>query len=420
MRRVALRLLRPTTVALLAGAAVWALTANALWDSTVPASLRLPDLEPSRFFSESFLRRSASYERFLYVDGLLATATLLAVLALYAWRGHRLMRESAAGRIGTGMLLGMLGFAIVWLAEIPFGLAAVWWERRHGVYDEGYLDWLVASFFSLGSVFLFVSAGLALAMGLAGALRRWWWAAAAPLFVGLALLFSYVSPFLVPGTAPLRDPVLLAEARALERMNGLTDTRMRVQDVHRFTNASNAQAAGFGATQSVILWDTLLDGRFSREEVRVAVAHELAHLAHDDPLRRVGWLALFLVPAAALIARLTRRRGGMARPEAVPVALFALVALQLLATPLLNVASRHEEAAADWSALIATRDPDAVRSLMRRFATTGLSSPDPPAWPFALYSTHPTFMERIGMAHAWEDWSRRSTGVATSGIRRPR
>ncbi|HMB52095.1 MAG TPA: hypothetical protein VKU40_02180, partial [Thermoanaerobaculia bacterium] len=130
---MSVRLPRPAALLLLAAAAaLWALAAYALWDTTVPASARFPDLDASRFFGDVFLERSETYERFLGVLGLLATATLLIVFALYAKRGHRLMRESAAGRIGTGMLLGMLGFAILWLAELPFGLAAVWWQRRYG------------------------------------------------------------------------------------------------------------------------------------------------------------------------------------------------------------------------------------------------------------------------------------------------
>jgi Zn-dependent protease with chaperone function len=411
LRRLALRLTRPATLALLVGVALWAWGAHALWSSTVPASLHLPHVDASRFFSASFLERSASYQRFLEIEGLLAAATLLVVLAVYARRGHRLMRESAAGRIGTGMLLGMLGFAVVWLAEVPFGLVAVWWERRHGVSHQGYLAWLVGSFFSLGATFLFISLALAVAMGLAGVLRRWWWVAAAPVFVGLALLFTFVSPYLVPSTSPLRDPQLLADARALERSEGVGNTEVRVQDVHRFTSAPNAEAAGFGATRTVILWDTLLDGRFSQREIRVVIAHEIAHLAHNDPLERVGWLALFLIPATALIARLTRSRGGLARPEAVPIALFVLVALQLILTPLSSMVSRRQEAAADWSALNATREPAADRALLRRLATTSMSAPDPPGWAYALYFTHPTIMQRIAMAYAWEERSRRPAAL---------
>ncbi len=393
-------------LALLAGAALWVWAARALWSSTVPGSLQTPHLDPHRFFDDSFLARSSSYERFLEIDGLLASLTLVAVLAVYAWRGPGLMRESAAGRIGTGMLLGMLGFAVVWLAEVPFGLAAVWWQRRHHVSHQSYLGWLLESFLGLGSQFLFICLALAIAMGIAGVLRRWWWVVAAPVFVSLALLFSFVSPYLIPNTEPVRSPHLLSDARGLERSEGVSPPKLVVQDVHRFTDAPNAESTGFDSTSTVVLWDTLLDGRFNRAEIRMVMAHELGHLAHDHTLKQVGWLALFLIPVTALIAFATRKRGGLARPEAIPLAILVFVVVQLLATPLTNMVSRRVEAEADWSALQATHEPATMRALMKKLSTTSLSSPDPPGWSYALYATHPTAMQRIEMTYAWEKWSR--------------
>jgi STE24 endopeptidase len=391
-----------TALALVAGIALWLIAARALWHSSVPGALRLPHLNPAQWFSQSFLRRSASYERFLDVDALLGTVVLLAVLVLYAKRGHTLMRESAAGRIGTGMLLGMLGFGLVWLAEVPFTLAAIWWERRHGVSHQGYLAALAESWAGLGSKFLFVSLALAISMALAGVLRSWWWTVAAPLFVGLALLSSFLSIYLIPATHPLHNPTELADFRALARAEGVSGTRAYVQNVHRFTTAPNAEAVGFGPTRGVIVWDTLLDGRFSRGEIRVVLAHELGHLAHHHTVKRVGWLALFLIPAAALIARLTRKRGGLSQPEAIPVALLVLVVLQVLVLPAQNLVSRREEAEADWASLQTTHDPIAARGLFRELATTSLSDPNPPAWSYLLDADHPTIMQRIAMTEAWQ------------------
>ena len=393
---------RPATFAVLAVAALWIWAAHALWDSTALPSLHLPQLDPHRFFGEAFLRRSATYERFLAIEGLLASVTLVAVLAIYARRGQRLMRESAAGRVGTGMLLAMLGFALVWLAEAPFGLVALWWERRYHVSHQGYVSYLLGSFLGLGSKFVFVCVGVAVAMGLAGAMRRWWWLAAAPAFAGLILLFVFVSPYLIPETSAVRSPALQVEASALERIEGSGKARLRVQDVHRFTTAPNAESTGLGPSRTVVLWDTLLHDGFSRPEIRFVIAHEVGHLAHEDPLKRVGWLALFLVPALGAIAFFARRRGGLAQPEAVPVALLVLVVAQLLAAPLLNVVTRRQEAAADWAALAATREPATDRALMRRLAAKSLADPDPPSWVYGLYENHPTIMQRIAMADAWE------------------
>ena len=389
-------------VALAAGAALWALAAHRLWHTTVPPGLSPSHEDPRASFSAAFLARSASYERFLAIDGLLAVVALLGVVALYARHGHRLMRESAAGPIGTGMLLGMLGLGIVWLAEVPFGLAAVWWERRHHVSHQGYLASLVEGFLGLGGTFLAVSIALLIAMGLARVLRSWWWLVAAPLFAGLALLMAFLSIYLIPDTHPLTRAPQLADTRALAREEGVPGTRVRVQNVARFTTAPNAEAVGLGSTRRVILWDTLLDGRFSRREIRAVIAHELGHLAHRHILKGVGWLALFLLPAAGLIALATRRRGGLALPEAVPIALLVLVALNVLTLPLRNVVTRRMEAEADWTALRATHDPAGARALFHRLATTSLADPDPPGWSFLLSGDHPTIAQRIAMTRAWE------------------
>ncbi|HEX7278725.1 MAG TPA: M48 family metalloprotease [Solirubrobacterales bacterium] len=402
-----MRLLRAATLAVLLGLVLWVWVAQMLWSSIEPPSLDLPQLDPDSYFSDSFLERSASYERFLAIVWLLASLVLVAVLAVYARRGQQLSRESAAGRVGTGMLLAMLGFAIVWIAQAPFGLLALWWERRYDVADEGYVSYLLGSFLDLGSQFVFLCVGIGIMMGLAGVMRRWWWLAAAPAFLALSLLFAFLSPYLIPDNSPVSSPALRAEARALERIQNTEEARLRVQDADRFTDAPNAMAAGFGPTSTVILWDTLLDDDFSRSEVRFVLAHEIAHLAHKDTLKQVGWLALFLLPALALTALLTRRRGGLAQPEAVPVALLVLVVLQLAAAPLLNVASRRQEAAADWAALEATQDPAAARGLIRQLGTKSLNNPDPPFWVSGLYGSHPTLMDRIAMAHAWEERQRK-------------
>jgi len=383
-------------------AAAWAWAAHELWRSSVPAGLSLTQVDVHRFFSASFLRRSASFERFLEIDGVLADLVLVAVLVAYARGGHRLMRESAAGRIGTGILLGMLGFALVWLAQAPFELAAVWWERGHHVSRQGYVSALVESFLALGGQFVFVALALAVTMALAGRMRRWWWLPAAPLFAALALLSALVSPYLIAKTHPLQDPVLVADARELAAREHVRGTRVVVQDVPRAVTDPNAEAVGLGPTRRVVLWSTLTDGRFTRPEIAVVIAHELGHIAHGHLLKRVGWLALFLIPATALIALVARRRGGLGRPEAVPLALLVLVVLELATLPLRTMVSRHEEAEADWSALRATHDPVAARSLFRGLATASLGDPDPPAWSYVLFADHPTIAQRIAMTQAWE------------------
>ena len=393
-------------LALALAALAWLLAAHALWQSSVPAGLRLPHVAAGSLFDAHYLASSRSYELLLDIVGVLAELAVLAVLWIYARRGAVLMRESAAGPLGTGMLLGMLGFAFVWLVEVPFRLVAVWWERRHGVSHAGYVETVLSSFLALGGTFVFVSFALLVAMGLARITRRWWWLLAAPVFAALALLSVYVSPYLVPNTHALKDPVTKGEVAALARRERVPGTSAEVQDVRRFTTAPNAESVGFGPTRRVILWDTLLDGRFDRSEVRVVIAHELGHITHGHLLKRVAWLMLFLLPATALVALATARRGGLGRPEAVPLALLVFVALQLVAAPLMNVVSRRDEAEADWSALRATDDPQSARTLFVNLARTSHADPDPPAWSYVLFATHPSIVQRVAMADAWQQGAR--------------
>lgn len=382
-------------------AGVWIVAAALLWRSTLPDGLDLPAVDVARRFPADALREAERYERFYRWEWLASQAVLLLVLAAYARRGAVFVRESAAGPIGTGMLLGMIGFALVWLAQLPFRIAEVWWERRHGADEIGYLEALFANWFALGAEFLFVSTGLLVVMALARRLPRLWWAPATPVFVALIALFTFVYPYLVE-SEPLRDPELREAVREYGREQGVADVPVRVEPVSEWTSQPNAYAIGFGPSRRVFLWDTLVDGDFSDEEVSTVIAHEYGHHSRGHLPENLGWAALFFLPGAWVVARATRRRGGMGEPRAVPLALLVGVAFTTLTAPLENVVSRHLELEADWAALESTEDPAAARALFTSFTEEALADPDPPLWAHLLVDTHPTMAERIALADAWE------------------
>jgi STE24 endopeptidase len=324
------------------------------------------------------------------------------VLAVYARRGTRLMRESAAGPIGTGMVLGMLGLALAWLVQVPFAVLELWWQRRHDLSKASYLEQVFGGWLALGAEFLFLCFALLVVMALARRVGGWWWLPATPVFVGLAALFLFVGPYLTADTHPLDDPALRADARTFAREQGIEPIPVEVEDVHELTTAPNAEAMGLGPSRRIFLWDTLLDGRFSDAQVRVVLAHELGHHSRNHLPKALGWYALLAFPGTWLIGLAVRRRGGMGEPEAVPLSLFVLVALQLVALPFVNVVTRHVEAEADWVALETTRDPAAAEALFRGFTTTALAEPSPPTWSYLLLENHPTIEQRIAMAEAWK------------------
>jgi STE24 endopeptidase len=394
--------LRLATLAALAGA--WAATAFFLWSRTrVPSDLDLRGLPQESLFTSAFLQRAEHYQSFGYWMWLGQTLATLVVFALYAWRGPRFARESAAGPIGTGMLLAMLGFALVWLVSVPFSVLSLWWQRRYDQSDESYFTVVFGGWLALGVEFLFLSFSVLVVVGLANWFRRAWWIPSAAAFVGLAVLFTFIFPYLVPDTHPLRDPELRAAAAEIAEEQGVEGIPVRVEEVD--TKDANAYTTGIGPSRKIFLWSSLLDGRFSDGEVEVVLAHEYAHQSRNHLLKGIAWYALFAFPGTYLIALAVRRRGGMREPAAMPLALLVLVGLNLAALPFQNAISRHMEAEADWVALETTLDPASMENLFSGFTTTGLADPSPPTLAYLAFQGHPTLLQRIAMARAWEERS---------------
>jgi len=394
------RLLGLLVFGVLAGG--WLYAADRLWRTSVPDDLKLPHVNMNALVGASALHRAEHFSFVLDLFGIAGLLLPLIVLALYAKWGHRFMKESAAGPIGTGMLLAMLGIAILWMAMLPSNLGQLWWLRRYGIVKYGYADVVIGTWFALGAEFLGICLIILIVMGFARLLGDHWWLAGAPVFVGIALLVTFVQPYMM-GLEPLKDHAALVQAKErLAKKEGVANIPLEVENVSALTTAPNAEAMGLGPSRRIGLWNTILDGRFSEPELEVVVAHELAHHKHNDLWKGLGWYTLFVFPIAYLIARVTRRRGGMAVPLAVPLFLFAWVGLSVATLPIDNAFSRRLEAEADWTALQVTNDPQGARALFVNFVRTTNQDPNPPFWDPILFGSHPTEAQRIGMVDAWQ------------------
>jgi STE24 endopeptidase len=397
MSRIAL------VVAAVVIAVACALGGSALWDTIVPAGLELDTGSAAATFDREATEDAQGFEaliRWMFV----ATQVLtVATLFVYARRSGAFLKESAAGPIGTGFMLGILGICIVWLVSVPFGLVEVWWMRRHDTIEVHYLEHLFETFLGLGGQALSLCLVLLIAMGLARLLRSAWWLPGTALLAGVVALLAWGAPYLI-GTTGLEEPPndIATDAAPLAEKQGVEDVPVKVENVSEYINQPNAYAMGLGDTRRIVLWDTLVDD-FEREEVRSVVSHEFGHLQHDHIAKGIGWSALFALPAAFIVALLTRRwKGGLGNPAAVPTALLVVVVLQLLASPLTSASSRRYEAEADWAALEATRDPEAMVALHHGFTEEALSDPDPPGWFHWMFDSHPSGAERVAMARAWK------------------
>ena len=393
-----------TLVALAAG---WVVAAWLLWRTSVPGSLHLPHVDPHREFGAAILHRSARYDGFLRWLWVGATFIQLATLAVLALLGPKMARAWELGRVGKGVMVGAVTTLALWAVGLPFGFVSLWWGRRYGIEKQSYWEWALSQWPGLLGQVAGLTIALTILLLLAGRFRQRWWLLAGPLFVLIGLVLVLVLPYLQTiGTRPMHKTELAAQIRQLARKEGVGSTPVRIDKVRDQTTAANAMATGIGPSARVFIWDTFLDGRFTPGEIKVVAAHEFGHVAHRHIWKGIGWSALITIPGFFVVAVLTRRRGGMEKPEVVPFALLVLAVFGLLITPFGNAVSRRYEAEADWSALQATRDPRSAQSVFRKFTLYDLSQPNPPGWSYVWIDDHPTVVQRIAMARAWRSVER--------------
>ena len=366
----------------------------------MPSDLHVPSLTAEELFPQPLLDRTAAYARgarLLFLVGVLVhVSVLLALVRL----GPTLARRHRGPAVARGLQTLALVALVTWLAGLPVAVAAHWWRRRYGLSDAGYVEALLLSpWLELLGAFVLGCVALAVGMLLARRLGRRWWLAGAPALVLVGAGWTLLQPVvLAPKLDRLDDARLAAEIGRLGDREGVAVDRVEVRRASERTTRANAEVYGLGATRTVVLWDTLLDGRYTDAEIRFLVAHELGHVRAHHVWKGLGWLLLLAPPLIWLLARSVR----VDDPAEVPRAVLAVYLLGLLVLPVENAVSRRYEREADWLGVRATQEPRAAEATFRRFVRTNLTQPDPPRLVHLLLGTHPTPVERIELTRSRE------------------
>jgi STE24 endopeptidase len=396
------------TVAAIAVAevAVWLLRPR-----EVPPPAALAERE---YFSSDQIERAESYrsgQRTLLLGTLAVEGGVLALLAsgrpaaarrALAWAGRRPLRGAAMA--GAGLSAGIA------VLTLPLGAVAHQRAVDAGLSTQGFPAWLADAGRTGAIGAVFAAGGAAILVGLTRRYRARWWIPAAGAAIGLEVLFVWLAPVVLAPLFNRFEPLPPSETRAevlsLARKAGVDVRQVYRVDASRRTRTLNAYVDGIGSSRRVVLYDNLLN-EANRPALRAVVAHELGHVANRDVLRGMAFFAL-LAPAGLLLAGLLAQRllarSGVApgTPAALPAyALAIAVTAMVLGVPG-NQLSRGIEARADSFALELTRDPDGLIELQRSLAVANLADPSPPRLLHLLLGTHPTTMERIGAAVAFE------------------
>jgi STE24 endopeptidase len=366
-------------------------------------------IEPRSYFTSAEIDRGARFARGQLALGLAGTALDLAALATLVRRPPAVPRRLA--RLGDGPAGAAAAAAGLSVASSLVSLPLAVLSRRRalgvGLVTQAWRGWAVDLLKQTAIGAPLAAAGGGLLVALMRRYPRDWWAPAAAGSLGAVTLFAALGPVVLDPIFNSFTPLAEGETRAdvfeLAAAAGVQVGEVYSVDASRRTTAANAYVTGLGPTKRVVLFDTLLD-RYSRDEIRLVVAHELAHVRHRDVPRGLAFAAIVVPAGAFAVQRLSWALAPKRRGSARSLPALALAAA-VVAAPIGAISSRLSRAIerrADTLSLELTGAPEAFISFERRIALQNVADLDPPRLVSWLLATHPPTAERIGAAVAFQ------------------
>jgi STE24 endopeptidase len=367
-----------------------------------------PVLERDHFSAEE-IERAKAYRRPQRALALAGMALDTAALTALAVRPPALLRRRRRRPVAAAAATGAALAAGLTVAGLPLSALSRRRSMQVGLATQSWPAWGadVAKATAIGAAFS--AGGGAAGVALMRRLPRAWWAPGAGVAIGFGVLTTWLGPVVLDPIfnrfTPLPDGEARSDVLELAERAGVEVGEVYEVDASRRTTAANAYVNGIGATKRVVLFDTLLRD-FSRDEVRLVVAHELGHVRHRDVPRLLAFLAVAAPAAMLATAHATRRLlpdDEPAGPQAVPAVALAAMLVGAPVSTVLNQLSRRIEARTDEFALRLTGAPEPFIAFERGITIKNVAEADPPRWARLLFGSHPTTLERIGAAIAFRD-----------------
>ena len=314
-----------------AAAVAWLVCASLLLHTAVPGGLRLAAVDADAVFGQAArAARPNTSSGSSWSRGCSGRSCCSRRSGSTPAAGRASPASRRQGRSAPGCCSGCSGSGSSGSSSSRSGSLDLWWARRHDLTEAGYLDWAFGHWFELGGDVRRRSASpCSSSCSSPGGSARAGGSRVPPCSSSIGAAFAFVQPYLVTETTPLRGPCSAPTAEAFERKQGVSGIPVSVEDVSGTTSQANAYAVGFGPSRKVVLWSTMVDGTFADAEVRVVLAHEIGHHSSNHIPKALAWFALFALPGAWILMRVTRRRGGMGEAAAVPLALLVVAVIQL-------------------------------------------------------------------------------------------
>lgn len=308
-------------------------------------------------------------------------------------------------------LVPLIYFIISALLSLPWSIYESWWREK----SYGRTSQPIGDFLFQGTLQLVIGSllGAVFAIGVYWLMRRTgrrWWIWSGGLTAIAVAFMMLLAPILIeplfnkytpvpPG--PVRDAVVEMAGRA-----GIPSNKIYMFNGSRQSNNFTANAGGVGSTARVAISDVALKNA-SLDEVRAVTGHEIGHYV----LKHSWWgVLIFTVMAVILFwladklyprfARWFGTSAVLSDPRGIPVLVFLVSLLGLLASPLFNTFSRTIETQADAYSLRTENRPDALSTALVK--TAEYRYPRPSALEEIVFYDHPSVERRVRTAMEWK------------------
>ena len=347
----------------------------------------------------------------LMLGGLIVTAVVTAIIVRLRVL-DRLDARLAKRRRALRQFVVVAAYVMLSaLLTLPWTIYTGWGrERAYGRTSQPLSDFVGQSALSLAISTVLVALFF---LGVYALIRRtgarWWlWSGG---FAAAALaVFLLVSPTLIEPLfntfKPVPEGPVKAALTVQAQQAGIAADRIFMFNGSRQSNNFTAHVSGLGPAARIAISDVAMK-QASLDEVRAVTGHEIGHYVLHHVWWIVGVMAIlamaFFFLADRLFAPFARMFGSDAKLEdarGVPVLLFIVSVLSLVAQPALNTLIRTNESAADRYSLETVNLPDALATALVK--TAEYRNPRPGELEELLFYNHPSVERRVLRAMEWK------------------
>lgn len=246
--------------------------------------------------------------------------------------------------------------------------------------------------------------------------QRWWLITgilALPFLITIIWLKPIAFDPVLDDFGPMTDKDLESKILTLADRAGIESGDVYEVNKSEDTNTVNAYVAGFGDTQRIVLWDTLLN-KLEVEQTLFVMGHEMGHYVLGHVWRTIVLVSVALVLAlyaahrtmGGLLRRFKHRFGFSELHDIASLPLLAIVVsvFTFILQPVLLAHSRHIEHEADRFGLELTQANHAAASAFVKLQSENLGNP----WPHTFYTylrySHPPLGTRIEFCNTYRPW----------------